>query len=198
MLDISIMDTREQYDSDDSPDGCIGHIWLCIPDISLCSEERITRTATPDSYSPLEEFVECAERYTERNRDSIDPVSSVYDFATDKYLSRDEHRNESLYEVSDLVIVVARLPEIVTYPVKKWYFCVGIVSSHTEDDCVDEDECVEEVCEWELLVCEHEYSESENRREDFESPCEIVVWADARPDEYDEEHSREPKWISHK
>lgn len=192
------MDTWEEYDTDDGTDRRISHIGLCIPDISMCSEECITCTTTPDSDSPLEELVECTERYAESNRDDIGPVCSVYDFATDEYLSCDEYRDKSLYEVSHLVIVVARLSEVVTYPVKKWNFCICIVSTHTEDDRMDEDECVEEVREWELLVCEHEYRESENRREDFEYPCEVVMRTDTRPEEYDEEYSREPKWISHK
>lgn len=169
-----------------------------IPDISLCPEECITRTTTQDSDSPLEELVECAECYTESNRDDIGPICPIYHVSTDEYLSRDEYRDESLYEVSDLIIVVARLSEVVSYPVKKWNFCVRIVSTHTEDDSMDEDERIEEVCERELLVCEYEYRESENCREDFEYPCEVVVWTDARPSEYDEEYSREPKWISHK
>jgi hypothetical protein len=171
---------------------------LCIPDISLCPEECITRTTTPDSNSPLEELVECAECYAECNGDDIGPICSVYDFASDEYLSRDEYRDKSLYEVPDLIIVVARLSEVVSYPVKKWHLRIRVVSTDTEDDSMYEDKCVEEVCERELLVCEYEYSESENCREDFECPCEVVVWTDARPEEYDEEDCREPKWISHR
>ena len=63
---------------------------------------------------------------------------------------------------------------------------------------MDEDERVEEVCEWELLIRKKEYHKSYNCREDFECPCEGVMRTDTRPEEYNEEYERKQCRISHK
>jgi hypothetical protein len=90
--------------------------------------------------------------------------------------------------VTDLVIVVARTPEEVTYPVKKRNLSICIVAAYHEDNCMDEDECIEEVREWESLICDNQYHEPDDRREYLESPCEIVMWLDERPYECEDKY----------
>jgi hypothetical protein len=101
----------------------------------------------------------------------------------DEDLSCDKKRNKSLCEVAHLVIVVARTTEEVTHPIKKRNLCIRIVSPDHQDNCMDEDERIEEVREWESLICDDQYHESDDRREYLESPCEIVMWLDERPHE---------------
>ena len=69
--------------------------------------------------------------------------------------------------MTHLVIVVARTPEKVTYPVKKRNLSIRIVSAYHQDHRMDEDESIEEVREWESLVRDHQYYEPDDRREDL-------------------------------
>ena len=78
--------------------------------------------------------------------------------------------------MSELIIVVASLTEDITYPVKEWHFRIGIVSTDTEDDRVDEDECIEKVRQWKLSIGHEDDDQSDESREDLESPREVVMW----------------------
>lgn len=99
--------------------------------------------------------------------------------------------------MSDLIIVIACLSEYIAYPVKEWDFCIGIVSSDTEDDRMDEDECIEKVREWEPAIRHEDDDEPDDGREDLESPREIVMWSYRRPEEDEEKGDEEGEVIAH-
>jgi hypothetical protein len=99
--------------------------------------------------------------------------------------------------VSDLIIVVASLSEDIAYPVKEGNLRIGIVSSDTEDDRVDEDECVEKVRQGESAIRHEDYDEPDDGREDLESPCEIVMWRYRRPEEDEEKGDEEGEVKAH-
>ena len=77
--------------------------------------------------------------------------------------------------MSDFIIVVACLSEYVAYPAKERYLRIGIVSTDTEDDRMDEDECIEKICEWELPIRHEDDDESDEGRKDLKSPREIIM-----------------------
>lgn len=97
----------------------------------------------------------------------------------------------------DFIIVIASLTESISNPVKKWYFCIGVVSTDTEDDRMDEDECVEKVRKRELLIGDEYKDESDKGREDLQKPREIIMWRYRWPDEDEEKGGEEGEVIVH-
>ena len=71
------------------------------------------------------------------------------------------------------------------------------MSTDTEDDRVDEDERVEEICQWELAIGHEDDDESDDGREDLESPREVVMWYYRWPEEDEEKGDDEGEVVAH-
>ena len=99
--------------------------------------------------------------------------------------------------MSDFIIVIASLTESISNPVKKWDFRIGIVPTDTEYDRVDEDECIEKVRKWELLIGDEYEDESDKGREDLQNPREVVMWCYRWPDEDEDKSDEEGETVAH-
>lgn len=192
------MQSTEKYDPYDRPDHRIEHIWLCIPDIPLCPEEWVSCRSRPYRYPPLEHLIERAKCHTEPYRKHSYPTLLHDDSLPEEDLSREKYRDEPLREVSDFIIVITSLTEDISDPVKKWYFRIGIVSTDTEDDRVDENERVEKICKRELLIGDEDEDESDEGREDLQKPCEVVMWRYRWPYEDEEKSDEEGEVVGHR
>ena len=62
---------------------------------------------------------------------------------------------------------------------------------------MDEDECIEKICEWELPIRHEDDDESDEGRKDLKSPREIIMRQGRRPDEDDEKSDEKGEVVAH-
>src|SRR5712692_5136597 len=87
----------------------------------------------------------------------------------------------------DPVVVVADEPQVVAEPVKNRHLSVGVVPANHQHDCVQKNQKINEARELEPPIGCGKDSNSQDCRQDFKEPGEIVMRMDARPGEHSEQ-----------
>ena len=130
------MDLAHEDDGACRADGGVEHVGLGIPDISLRAEECIGRLAGAHRDAPLKEFVKHADGGAQRHDNDGEPAAPLHHLKPHQQFAGDERRDETLEEVADLIVVVARLAEGVADPVEQRHLGVGVVAADEENPAV--------------------------------------------------------------
>ena len=187
------MCASEQEPGEQSTDKREKHVALCVVYITLRAQEIGGAFTKSRCDEPLDDLVDRSTETDHRNAEKSEPAAVHHHLVTQENLASVDEREESLYEMPHLVVVVAAEYADITQPVPYRHLCIGVVSADHEDDRMDRDTREHEVGERETLACEPHDHCTDYRRRNLEHPGEVVVRLDPRPDENDEhDHEQKP------
>jgi hypothetical protein len=167
------------------------HVGLRIPDIALAAEKIVRGAAGEGGRPPFNQFVESANGEANGNDQKRDPFFSVYDVEAKKHFARDHRGDESLQEMPEPVVVIAREMECVPYPIEQWDLGVRIPPTHHEDRRVNRDQAIDQGRQREAAPRPKEDGNREDHREDLEPPRQAIRRGPSGPDEHAEDRKQE-------
>ena len=128
------MDTREQELREGRSDECEEHVPLRVPGIALRAEKIIRRIAREHGSPSLEELVTRAEGQAHADHEKIQPATALKRHLPQQQLTREDGWNETLREVADAVVMVARQPKRIPRLLPQWHLRVGVMAPQRQDE----------------------------------------------------------------
>ncbi len=160
--------------------------------VALSPEKGVGGRARRRGGAPLDELVNRADRKADGSDQKEQPAAASKRRFPQENLAGDEGGHESLREVPEPVVVIAREMKDVPDPVAQRDLGVRVPSTDHEDRRVDGNQTVDERRQREATSrCEQEGDRNDDG-EDLENPRQAVFRGPPRPDEHDD-HARQQR-----
>jgi hypothetical protein len=187
------MNPTERYLSCGRTDQRTEHVALCIPRVSLRSQERVCAASFQDRHTPFKQFVTGADCHADTHDHKNSPPWPGYNTASNQYFSRNNGRNEALGKVAELVIVISLEPKVVAHPVEERNMGISIVTADQKNTCMYGDQKVSEIGEAEPLVRCSEYRNRNQGWKRLQPPCPAITSSHPRPHQYHADTNQKAK-----
>jgi hypothetical protein len=162
-----------------------------VPDVALGSEIGVGLAAHDQRRPPLDELEEGAEGEAGGTHQVEQPAAALQRGFAQQQFARQDRRDESLREMPEPVVVVAREVEGVAEPVAERRHGIGVLAAVDQDDAVDRDQPQQQAGEVEAPAQRHDQRHADQHPDHLHEPGQAVGGGDARPEQHAADHGQQ-------